>query len=78
MEEAIEIAKLRLFLALVASANSVDDLEPLPNIEFNIMTGNSLIGLLQVDEKDFDKYAQDLATEAMFKDYRESWRRRMT
>lgn len=71
MEEAIEIAKLRLFLALVASANKVDDLEPLPNIEFNIMPGNSLMGLLQVDEKDFDKYAHDLATKAMFKDYRD-------
>src|SRR5207249_434529 len=29
MEEAAEIAQLRLFLALVASAQSVDDLEPL-------------------------------------------------
>jgi hypothetical protein len=55
MEEAVEIAKLRLFLALVASAHTVDDLEPLPNIDFNIMAGNSLIGLLQVDEKSFDK-----------------------
>lgn len=54
MEEAIEIAKLRLFLALVASANSVDDLEPLPNVEFNIMAGNSLIGLLYVDPAKFD------------------------
>ena len=71
MEEAIEIAKLRLFLALVASANSVDDLEPLPNIEFNIMAGNSLIGLLQVDAKDFDKYAHDLSATAFFKDYQE-------
>ena len=32
MEEAAEIARLRLFLALVAPAQSVDDLEPLPNI----------------------------------------------
>jgi len=55
MEEAIEIAKLRLFLALVASANSVDDLEPLPNIEFNIMAGNSLIGLMHVDDAEFEK-----------------------
>jgi len=30
MEEAAEIARLRLFLALVSSANSVDELEPLP------------------------------------------------
>lgn len=54
MEEATEIAKLRLFLALVASAQTVDQLEPLPNIDFNIMAGNSLIGLMQVDGKAFD------------------------
>jgi hypothetical protein len=54
MEEAVEIAKLRLFLALVASATRAEELEPLPNIEFNIMSGNSLIGLLHVDPKKFD------------------------
>lgn len=54
MEEATEIAKLRLFLALVSSAESVDELEPLPNIDFNIMAGNSLIGLIRVDETAFD------------------------
>lgn len=55
MAEATEIARLRLFLALVASAHSVDELEPLPNIDFNILAGNSLIGLLHVDEKEYDK-----------------------
>lgn len=54
MEEATEIAKLRLFLALVSSAHDVDELEPLPNIDFNIMAGNSLIGLIRVDETGFD------------------------
>lgn len=54
MEEATEIARLRLFLALVASAQSVDDLEPLPNIDFNILAGNSLVGLLRVDETAFE------------------------
>ena len=51
MEEATEIARLRLFLALVSSARHIDELEPLPNIDFNILPGNSLIGLLHVDEK---------------------------
>jgi hypothetical protein len=50
MEEATEIAKLRLFLALVSSVNTVEQLEPLPNIDFNILPGNSLVGLLHVDE----------------------------
>ncbi|MCC6823544.1 MAG: hypothetical protein IT579_22695, partial [Verrucomicrobia subdivision 3 bacterium] len=54
MEEATEIARLRLFLALVASAQTEDQLEPLPNIDFNIIAGNSLIGLLRVDAAKFD------------------------
>lgn len=55
MEEATEIAKLRLFLALVASAQTVDQLEPLPNIDFNIMAGNSLVGLTHVSAEDYEK-----------------------
>jgi hypothetical protein len=58
MEEATEIARLRLFLALVAAAETVDQLEPLPNIDFNILAGNSLIGLLRVDEADFNRRYQ--------------------
>ncbi len=54
MEEACEIAKLRLFLAMVASVRKVEDLEPLPNIDFNILPGNSLVGLMGVDEHEFD------------------------
>ncbi|MEG4215947.1 hypothetical protein QUA27_11720 [Microcoleus sp. Pol14C6] len=54
MPEAVEIAKLRLFLALVSAAQNVNDLEPLPNIDFNIMAGNSLIGLLRVDDAEYE------------------------
>jgi hypothetical protein len=56
MGEGAEIARLRLFLALVAAADSADQLEPLPNIDFNILAGNSLIGLMHVDAKDFEKH----------------------
>ncbi len=56
MEEATEIAKLRLFMTLVSSVQRVEELEPLPNIDFNILAGNSLIGLLHVDAKDFDAH----------------------
>ena len=55
MEEAVEIARLRLFLALAASANTVEELEPLPNIDFNVLRGNSLIGLMHVDAKGFSQ-----------------------
>ncbi|MEH2000261.1 MAG: DNA methyltransferase [Nostoc sp.] len=60
MEEATEIAKLRLFLALVSSAHDVEELEPLPNIDFNIMAGNSLIGLIKVDDTAFDAVGNSL------------------
>ena len=60
MEEATEIAKLRLFLALVASANDENELEPLPNIDFNILAGNSLVGLTHVDAHEFENRQADL------------------
>lgn len=69
MEEATDIAKLRLFLALVASARTRDQLEPLPNIDFNILTGNSLVGLMHVDDKEFDK--RNAQGNLFFKSYRD-------
>ena len=44
MEEAVEICKLRLFLKLVAQLESYEQIEPLPDIDFNIRTGNTLVG----------------------------------
>ncbi|HLM62293.1 MAG TPA: DNA methyltransferase [Pyrinomonadaceae bacterium] len=54
MEEATEIAKLRLFMTLVSSVHRKEELEPLPNIDFNILAGNSLIGILKVNAEGFD------------------------
>ncbi len=62
MDEAAEIARLRLFLALVASVDTVDQLEPLPNIDFNILAGNSLIGLLRINEDEFNRKQTTLFT----------------
>ncbi len=44
MPEAVEIARLRLFLKLMAQAVSREDIEPLPDLEFNVRTGNILVG----------------------------------
>ena len=44
MEEAIEICKLRLFLKMVAQIDNVKQIEPLPDIDFNIQAGNTLVG----------------------------------
>ncbi|MCX6880525.1 MAG: Eco57I restriction-modification methylase domain-containing protein, partial [Verrucomicrobia bacterium] len=49
MEEAVEICKLRLFLKLAAQVEpDTDDknlgIEPLPDIDFNVRAGNTLVG----------------------------------
>jgi len=44
MEEATEICKLRLFLRLAAEIKDAANIEPLPDIDFNIKAGNTLVG----------------------------------
>ena len=50
MDEAVEICKLRLFLKLIAQVDQVEHVEPLPDIDFNIRTGNTLVGFTSIDE----------------------------
>jgi len=50
MEEAVEICKLRLFLKLVAQLENYDQIEPLPDIDFNIRAGNTLVGFASLEE----------------------------
>jgi hypothetical protein len=55
MEEAVEICKLRLFLKLAAqvepdAAKENLGIEPLPDIDFNIRAGNTLVGYATADE----------------------------
>jgi len=50
MEEAVEICRLRLFLKLVAQVNQPADLEPLPDIDFNVLASNTLIGFTGMEE----------------------------
>ena len=70
MKEAVEIAKLRLFLKLVATVNLSPrkenfGLEPLPDIDFNIRAGNTLVGfatepeLLETIQKKEALFAQE-------------------
>lgn len=44
MDEAVEICKLRLFLKLFAQVDTIERIEPRRDIDFNIRTGNTLIG----------------------------------
>jgi len=50
MQEAVEICKLRLFLKLVAQVDKTKQLEPLPDIDFNVRAGNTLVGFTSLDE----------------------------
>ena len=55
MEEAVEICKLRLFLKLAAQVDPDPEkenygIEPLPDIDFNIRCGNTLIGYATYEE----------------------------
>lgn len=54
-EEAIEICKLRLWLSLISGVDK-NSVEPLPNIDYNIVEGNSLTGYTSFPEK----YQEDL------------------
>lgn len=57
LEEAVEICKLRLFLTLIAKVEpdaSLPNLgvEPLPDIDFNILAGNTLVGYTSIEDID--------------------------
>ncbi|MCZ2103428.1 MAG: Eco57I restriction-modification methylase domain-containing protein [Comamonadaceae bacterium] len=60
MAEAVEICKLRLFLKLVSQVDKGQQLEPLPDIDFNIRAGNTLVGY--ATEAQFDA-SGDLASD---------------
>lgn len=77
MEEAVEICKLRLFLKLAAqvepdAARDNLGIEPLPDVDFNIRAGNTLVGYATYDEVklaitgglDFDNAMQNIAVKA--------------
>lgn len=42
---AVEIAKLRLWLSLVVDEEDLRTINPLPNLDYKIVTGNSLLGV---------------------------------
>jgi type I restriction-modification system DNA methylase subunit len=44
----VEIAKLRLWLSMIPAMQSSGKVEPLPNIDYNILAGNSLVGFVKL------------------------------
>ena len=73
MVEATEIAKLRLFLKMVAVVE-VDKrdpnlgLDPLPDIDFNIRCGNTLVGYATQEELERDLIEGDMYAREEFKE----------
>ena len=60
---AVEIAKLRLWLSLIVDETNFQNIEPLPNLDYKIMQGNSLLdefhGVKLIDDKLFERKAFD-------------------
>ena len=60
-EGAIEISKLRLWLSLVVDENDIESINSLPNLDYKIICGNSLISRYKLDStidevfKEFNK-----------------------
>ncbi|MCS6554214.1 Eco57I restriction-modification methylase domain-containing protein [Curtobacterium flaccumfaciens] len=62
MPGAIETAKLRIFLALAACVDRREELQPLPDLDFNLKVGNLVVGFKDTD--DVDRVGADLLTSA--------------
>ncbi|MBU5690154.1 MAG: Eco57I restriction-modification methylase domain-containing protein [Candidatus Aenigmatarchaeota archaeon] len=63
MEGAIEIAKLRFWLWLTSQIdpNKIERkrIDTLPNLDFNLMVGNSLIGFVDIEDIDLSKILRE-------------------
>jgi hypothetical protein len=60
MPGAIETAKLRIFLALAACVDTREELQPLPDLDFNLKAGNLVVGFK--DAEDVYRVGGDLFT----------------
>jgi len=50
MPEAIEVARLRMYLTLIAKLDSPNQIEQIPDLEFNIKVGNLLVGFTKYEQ----------------------------
>ncbi len=64
---AIDIARLRLWLSLVVDEDDLDPIETLPNLDYKIVAGNSLIGLPGQGADRYPQVCDEL--EALKKDF---------
>lgn len=59
-EGAVEIAKLRLWLSLVVDEQDINNIKPLPNLDYKIVRGNSLLGFPENWQSDISKSIDSL------------------
>lgn len=57
---AIDIARLRLWLSLVVDEDDLDPIETLPNLDYKIVCGNSLIGLQAQGTNRYPQLSEEL------------------
>jgi len=62
---AVEIAKLRLWLSLVVDEDDIREIKPLPNLDYKIVCGNSLLGYSYKPQglKEIEKLKADFFSE---------------
>jgi len=69
---AVEIAKLRLWLSLIVDEEDYKHIKPLPNLDYKIMQGNSLLeeyeGIKLIDERFFKKHEEKELVKKRLKD----------
>jgi hypothetical protein len=60
---AVEIAKLRLWLSLVVDEDDIREIQPLPNLDYKVVCGNSLLGFPAGWDSDVTKEIESLKRE---------------
>lgn len=76
---AVEIAKLRLWLSLIVDEEDYKHIKPLPNLDYKIMQGNSLLeeyeGIKLIDERFFEKKEEKGLVQKRLKEQQSKWQR---
>lgn len=70
-EGAIEISKLRLWLSLIVDEDNIENIKPLPNLDYKIICGNSLISRYALDSP-IDVVFSEFNKKVKSKDYTNS------
>jgi len=74
LKGATEISKLRLWLWLISDYNLDEEIEPLPNIEYNLMCGNSLVGFTSFKGKLVEVSSKLISKTKRFEDLKSEYK----